>query len=141
MLSPHNPKILWLGGNRLFKSYNQGDTWVASEDLTKQIDRNTIAMMGVPGNVTHAVEERRRRRPTARSSTISESPVMPGVVWAGTDDGNVQVSRDGGMTFTEVGKNMPGLPANHSTGSRASTRRTSTRAPPTSRWTVIAATT
>jgi hypothetical protein len=34
-------------------------------------------------------------------------------VWAGTDDGNVQVSRDGGMTFTEVGKNLPGLPANH----------------------------
>ena len=35
---------------------------------------------------------------------------MPGVVWAGTDDGNLQVSRDGGMTFTEVGKNLPGLP-------------------------------
>jgi hypothetical protein len=42
-MSPHNPKIVWLGGNRLFKSYNQGDTWVASEDLTKKIDRNTIA--------------------------------------------------------------------------------------------------
>ena len=38
---------------------------------------------------------------------------MPGVVWAGTDDGNVQVSRDGGPTFTEVGKNLPGLPPNH----------------------------
>ena len=112
-LSPHNPKIFWLGGNRLFKSYNQGDTWVASEDLTKQIDRNTVAMMGVPGNVTHALEERRRRRRTARSSTLSESPVMPGVVWVGTDDGNLQVSRDGGVTFTEVGKNLPGLPANH----------------------------
>ena len=36
---------------------------------------------------------------------------MPGIVWAGTDDGNLQVSRDGGMTFTEVGKNLPGLPA------------------------------
>ena len=35
---------------------------------------------------------------------------MPGVVWAGTDDGNLQVSRDGGATFTEVGKNLPGLP-------------------------------
>ena len=38
---------------------------------------------------------------------------MPGVVWAGTDDGNVQVSRDSGATFTEVGKAMPGLPSNH----------------------------
>jgi hypothetical protein len=45
--------------------------------------------------------------------SISESPVLPGVVWAGTDDGNLQVSRDGGQTFTEVGKNLPGLPQNH----------------------------
>ena len=39
--------------------------------------------------------------------------MIPGVVWAGTDDGYVQVSRDGGMTFAEVGKNLPGLPPNH----------------------------
>jgi hypothetical protein len=45
--------------------------------------------------------------------SISESPVMPGVVWAGTDDGNLQVSRDGGLTFTEVGKGLPGLPPNN----------------------------
>jgi hypothetical protein len=38
---------------------------------------------------------------------------MPGVVWAGTDDGLLQLTRDGGATFTEVGKNLPGLPANH----------------------------
>ena len=111
-LSPHNPKIFWLGGNRLFKSYNQGDTYVASEDLTKRIDRNTIALMGVPGNVSMLSKN---DGVTSYSTiiTISESPVMPGVVWAGTDDGNLQVSRDGGVTFTEVGKNLPGLPANH----------------------------
>ena len=45
--------------------------------------------------------------------SLSESPVIPGVVWVGTDDGNVQVSRDGGMSFTEVGRNVPGLPPNH----------------------------
>ena len=39
---------------------------------------------------------------------IAESPVVPGIYWAGTDDGNVQVSRDGGFTWTEVGKNIPG---------------------------------
>ena len=38
---------------------------------------------------------------------------MPGVVWAGTDDGNLQVSKDGGINFTEVGKNLPGLPPNN----------------------------
>ena len=112
MLSPHNPSIVWLGGNRLFKSYNRGDTWVASPDLTKQIDRNTVALMGAPGDRTQLS----KNDGVVAYSTIiavSESPVMPGVVWAGTDDGNVQVSRDGGLTFTEVGKNMTGLPANH----------------------------
>jgi photosystem II stability/assembly factor-like uncharacterized protein len=113
IMSPHNPKILYLGGNRLFKSYNQGDTWVASaEDLTKKIDRNTVAVMEVPGNLTQLS----KNDGVVSYSTIiaiSESPVMPGVVWAGTDDGNVQVSRDGGITFTEVGKNMPGVPQNH----------------------------
>jgi hypothetical protein len=43
--------------------------------------------------------------------TVSESPAMPGVVWAGTDDGTLQVSRDGALTFTDVSKNLPGLPA------------------------------
>ena len=40
---------------------------------------------------------------------MAESPVMPNVLWVGTDDGNVQVSKDGGLTWTEVGKNMPGV--------------------------------
>jgi hypothetical protein len=113
MMSPHNPKIVYLGGNRLFTSYNQGDTWVAStEDLTKKIDRNTVAMMGMPGNVTQLS----KNDGVVSYSTIisiSESPLMPGIVWAGTDDGNLQVSRDGGLNFTEVGKNLPGLPANN----------------------------
>jgi photosystem II stability/assembly factor-like uncharacterized protein len=112
MLSPHNPSIVWLGGNRLFKSYNRGDTWIASPDLTRQFDRNTVALMGALGDRTQLS----KNDGVGSYSTIisvSESPVMPGVVWAGTDDGNVQVSRDGGTTFTEVGKNMQGLPAGH----------------------------
>ncbi|HEY9383982.1 MAG TPA: hypothetical protein VIP80_10735, partial [Gemmatimonadales bacterium] len=112
ILSPHNPSIVWLGGNRLFKSYNRGDTWVASADLTKQIDRNKVTMMGVPGDRSMLSKN---DGVVAYSTIVSvaESPVMPGVVWAGTDDGNLQVSVDGGMTFTEVGKNLPGLPADH----------------------------
>jgi hypothetical protein len=109
VMSPHNPRIVWLGGNRLFKSYNQGDSWVASEDLTKQIDRNKVTLMGVPGDRTQLS----KNDGVVSYSTIisiSESPVMPGVVWAGTDDGNLQVSRDGGTTFTEVGTSLPGLP-------------------------------
>jgi len=112
VMSPHNPKIVWLGGNRLFKSYNQGDTWVASADLTRQIDRNKVSLMGAPGDRTQLS----KNDGVVSYSTIvaiAESPILPGVVWAGTDDGNLQVSRDGGQTFTEVGKNLPGLPPNH----------------------------
>jgi hypothetical protein len=111
ILSPHNPDIVYLGGNRLFKSYDRGSNWVASPDLTKKIDRRTISVMGMGGDKTqHSKNDGLSQYGTIIS--VSESPVMPGVVWAGTDDGNVQVSRDGGLTFTEVGKNLRGLPAN-----------------------------
>ena len=112
VLSPHNPSIVWLGGNRLFKSYNRGDTWVASADLTRQIDRTKVSLMGAPGDKTQLSKN---DGVVAYSTiiSISESPLIPGVLWAGTDDGYLQVSRDGGTTFTEVGKNLPGLPADH----------------------------
>jgi hypothetical protein len=112
ILSPHDPNIVWLGGNRLFKSYNRGDNWTASEDLTKNIDRRTVGVMGVPGDKT-MISKADGIVHYSTIISISESPVQPGVVWAGTDDGNLQVSQDGGKTFTEVGKNISGLPANH----------------------------
>ncbi len=109
ILSPHNPDIVYMGGNRLFKSYDRGTSWVASPDLTKQVDRCSVSVMGVAGDKAQLS----KNDGLSQYSTIislSESPVMPGVVWAGTDDGNLQVSRDGGLTFTEVGHNIPGLP-------------------------------
>jgi hypothetical protein len=112
ILSPHDQNIIYLGGNRLFKSYNRGDTWTASEDLTKNIDRRTVAVMGVPGDKTMLA----KADGIVNYSTIiavNESPVTPGLVWVGTDDGNLQVSSDGGKTFTEVGTHIQGLPANH----------------------------
>jgi hypothetical protein len=108
ILSPHDPNIVWYGGNHLFKSYNGGDTWTASPDLTKQIDRTTVTVMGVQGDKTMLAKNDGHTQ-YGTIISVSESPVMPGVVWAGTDDGNLQVSRDGGVTFTEVGKNLPGL--------------------------------
>ena len=115
LLSPHNPDIVWLGGNRLFRSYDQGNHWVASADLTKHVDRCDVTLMGAPGT---AAQLSKNDGVTSFSTitAISESPVMPGVVWAGTDDGNLQVSTDNGVTFTEVGKNISGLPAGALTG-------------------------
>lgn len=111
-LSPHNPNVVWLGGNRLFKSYDRGNTWVASPDLTRQYDRNTATIMGQPGNVT-MLSKNDGLSMYSTIITVSESPIKPGLVWVGTDDGLVQVTRDDMATFTEVGKNIPGLPPNH----------------------------
>ena len=58
-LSPHNPDIIYLGGNRLFKSYDRGTSWVASPDLTKQVDRCKVTVMGVARRQVAAVQERR----------------------------------------------------------------------------------
>jgi len=109
-LSPHDPNVIWVGGNRLFRSSSRGDLWTASADLTKQVDRCEIEVMGVPGSISQLS----KNDGVSSFSTIvslSESPVARGVVWAGTDDGNLQVSRDNGLTFTEVGQNITGLPA------------------------------
>ncbi|MDA1082284.1 MAG: hypothetical protein O2973_11550 [Gemmatimonadetes bacterium] len=109
-LSPHDPSVLWIGGNRMFRSSDQGDLFTASADLTKGMDRCNISVMGVAGTA----EQLSKNDGVSAFGTItaiSESPVARGVVWAGTDDGYVQVSRDNGVTFTEVGKNITDLPA------------------------------
>jgi hypothetical protein len=110
LLSPHDPSTIWIGGNRLFKSTNRGDAWTASADLTRQIDRCNVSLMGVAGTQPQLSKN---DGVTAFSTitAIAESPVSADVVWAGTDDGNLQVSRDGGATFTNVAANLPGLPA------------------------------
>ncbi|HEY5545294.1 MAG TPA: hypothetical protein VIK50_04515 [Gemmatimonadaceae bacterium] len=111
-LSLHNSSVVYLGGSRVFKSYNRGDTWIASPDLTKQYDRNTHEIMGQAGNVT-MLSKNDGLTNYSTVITVSESPIKPGLLWAGTDDGNVQVTRDDLATWTEVGRNLPGLPAGH----------------------------
>ncbi len=111
-LSPHNPSIIYAGANKFFKSLNRGETWTASADLTKQINRTQLSIMGVKGTDPMAS----KNDGTANYSNltvIAESPVQPGIIWAGTDDGNVQVSKDGGATFTNVAPNIPVLASNN----------------------------
>ena len=108
VMSPHNPRILYVGGDRLFKSLNRGDTWTASPDLTKHVDRNTLSIMGVSGKDPMA-SKNDGYTSFSYIATVAESPKLPGVLWVGTDDGNVQVSRDGGATWTNVARNVPGI--------------------------------
>ena len=107
-LSPHNPRVVYFGGNRLFRSMDRGDTWTTTIDLSKQIDRSKLPIMGVPGDKPMA-SKHDGYTGYGYVVTVAESPKVPGILWAGTDDGNVQVSRDGGATWTNVSKNVPGI--------------------------------
>jgi photosystem II stability/assembly factor-like uncharacterized protein len=109
ILSPHNPRTIYLGGDRLFRSYNRGETWTASPDLTNNIGRNDRPIMGVAGSAPMA-SKHDGAASYSNITTISESPVVPGVLWVGTNDGNVQVSRDGGATWKNVVGNVRGVP-------------------------------
>ena len=108
-ISPHNPKKILLGANRLFISTDRGDTWRRTEDLTKNLDRNKIPVMGK--NITNeTLSAFDGETGYSEIVAVAESPVKEGVLWVGTDDGNVQVSTDDGKTWTNVADRIPGVP-------------------------------
>lgn len=87
-LSRHNPDILYMGSERLLRSLNRGDDFVAiSPDLTKG---------GIPGDV-----------PFGTITSVHESPLRFGLLYAGTDDGFVHVSRDGGFSWSNITSGLP----------------------------------
>jgi hypothetical protein len=109
LISPHNPHVIYVGGDRLFKSMNRGDTWTATADLTNNIGRNSRPIMNVAGDKPMA-SKHDGAASYSNTVTIAESYVLPGVLWVGTNDGNVQVSRDGGATWKNVVGNIQGVP-------------------------------
>jgi photosystem II stability/assembly factor-like uncharacterized protein len=109
ILSPHDPRVVYLGADRLFRSSTRGDAWSASQDLTNNIGRNERPIMNVAGDAPMA-SKHDGAASYSNIVTISESPAAPGIVWVGTNDGNVQVSRDGGTTFTNVVGAIGGVP-------------------------------
>ena len=109
LLSPNNNKTLYIGSNHLLMSTDRGATWrLASPDLSKNDPERTIRKSG---GLTPDENPGGGAEYHATIITISESAVESGNVWVGTDDGNIQVTRDGGATWTRVGtQGMPGLP-------------------------------
>lgn len=109
LISPHDSKTIYYGGNKLFKSTDRGDTWTASIDLTTQQDRDKIPLMGIMPD-TATLSRNDGISTYGNIITISESPVKQGILWVGTDDGNVQLSEDGGDTWTNLIEKIPGVP-------------------------------
>jgi photosystem II stability/assembly factor-like uncharacterized protein len=103
-LSPHNPRTIYFGGNHLFKSIDRGDTWmIVSPDLTTNDPEKNKPTGGLTDDTTGAETH-------CTIISISESPIRPGLLWVGTDDGNVQISKNDGVTWTNVRANIKGVP-------------------------------
>ncbi len=107
-ISPHSPTRLYCSSNKVFRSDDRGDSWtVISDDLTRQIDRNTFQVMGKYWSIDAVAKD----RSTSLYGTIislDESPVKENLIYAGTDDGLIQVTEDG-KTWRRIGT-FPGVP-------------------------------
>jgi hypothetical protein len=106
LISPWNSKTLYYGSNYLFKSVDRGDNWrVVSPDLTHDKMEWQIPQAQynrTSGGSWYEVCQAIR--------TISESPLKQGMIWVGTDDGYVQLTMDDGAHWTNLTRNIPGLP-------------------------------
>ncbi len=109
-LSPHDSKVIYAGANRLYRSADRGLSWTAiSPELSKNQNRDEIETMGVKGS---EVRIARNDGIVAWGTIVSfaESPKRAGVLYTGTDDGNLHVSRDGGKDWASVSDRVPDLP-------------------------------
>lgn len=99
LISPHDPSVLWMGGQYVFKLTERGDRWErVSPDLTTwDAMKSSTGGSGAEAHCTIV--------------SLAESPVKAGIVWAGTDDGKVWVSPTGGGAWTDLTKNFRGMPA------------------------------
>ena len=111
LISPHDPKKVYYGGNRLFVSTDRGDTWEATPDLTSQLDRNKLPILGLVPD-SNMLSRHDGVSFYGTITTISESPVKPGILWVGTDDGLIQVSEDNAKTWKSVTSGISGVPKN-----------------------------
>ncbi len=109
LVSPHNSSRVYLGGNRLFVSEDRGDSWQATEDLTRGLHQDSLPIMGVLADST-TLSKHDGASGYGEITAISESPAVAGLLWVGADDGTLQASRDGGGSWTNVTENLGGTP-------------------------------
>jgi photosystem II stability/assembly factor-like uncharacterized protein len=111
-ISPHNPAVVYMAAQYFFKSNNRGDTWwMNPADMSKNVDRwaPKMSIMEIGGDKPMA-EKHDGYSASSLATQVRESPSKPGVIWIGTDDGNLQLSQDGGETFSNVVDNIPDAP-------------------------------
>lgn len=111
VISPHDHNTIYFAANRVFKSSNMGDDWATiSPDLSQQIDRNKLAVMGQVWS-QDAVMKNKSTSIYGNIVAMDESPKVKGLLYVGTDDGCVQVSENEGSSWTKY-TSFPGIPEN-----------------------------
>ena len=103
LFSPHDPKVLYTAGERVFRTTDQGHSW---EPISPDLTRNDPDKLGPSGGPI--TKDTSGAEHYCSIATLRESPHEPGVLWAGSDDGLVHVTRDNGETWREV--TPPDLP-------------------------------
>jgi photosystem II stability/assembly factor-like uncharacterized protein len=108
-VSPHSHTRLYFAANKVFRSDDRGDSWtVVSDDLTRRLDRNLLEVMGRVWPMD-AVAKNASTSQYGNIVALDESPVAEGLLYAGTDDGLVQVTEDGGASWRKIDR-FPGVP-------------------------------
>ena len=107
LVSPHDPARLYFASQRVWRSDDRGDSWrPVSGDLTRGLDRLELPMMGRVQSFD-AVWDLLAMSAYGSITSLSESPLVEGLIYAGTDDGLIQVTEDGGATWRKAGA-LPG---------------------------------
>ena len=111
LISPHDSKRLYFASQRVWRSDSRGDSWQAiSGDLSRGLDRMTLPMMGRVWSYDSAWDLMAMSQ-YGTITSLSESPLVEGLLYAGTDDGLIQVSENGGGSWSAIDE-LPGVPDN-----------------------------
>ncbi|MBK8737975.1 MAG: glycosyl hydrolase [Saprospiraceae bacterium] len=109
LISQHNHKRLYFGSNRLFRTDDQGNSWTTiSPDLSRQVDRNKFEVMNKVWSVD-AVAKNQSTDIFGQTTSIAESKFDENFLWVGTDDGLIQLTKDGGKTWKKIDQ-ISGVP-------------------------------
>jgi photosystem II stability/assembly factor-like uncharacterized protein len=112
LISPHDSNTIYVGANRVFKSTDRGHSWTAiSGELTEATDRETLALMGVKA-AEFEIAKHDGVQSYGNIVQLVESPKTAGVLYAGTDDGKVHMTKDGGKSWTDITGRFPNVPKN-----------------------------
>jgi len=108
LISAHNPRTLYMGGQRVWKTVDRGDSWLPiSEDLSTRDSAKIRMGLARSGGITVDVSNAETH---GTVTTLAESPLRPGILWTGTDDGNVWLTKNDGATWENLTGRFPGAP-------------------------------